>query len=93
MSAIAALAVQRLIGDINMRMRSIFIGAAGIAAIIPSLALALEGVTCTSGASYYCANLCSQCSPLGGFSCTGESCSLPKGVKSGELHFRLRIKN
>ena len=76
-----------------MRMRSIFICALGIAAIIPCMALALGGVTCTGGTSYYCANYCSQCSPLGGFSCTGGSCYLPKGVESGELHFRPRIKN
>ena len=76
-----------------MRIRSISICSLGFAAIIPSMASALDGVTCTNSSSYYCANYCSQCSPLGGFSCTGESCSLPKGVKSGELHFRLRMKN
>ncbi len=76
-----------------MRIRSIFIGSLGVAAIIPSMALAIDGVTCTSSYSYYCANYCSQCSPLGGFSCTGESCYLPKGVKSGDLHWRPRVKN
>ncbi len=76
-----------------MRMRSIFICLLGIAAIFPSMALALDGVTCTSNSSYYCANYCSQCSPLGGFSCTGGSCYLPKGVQSGELRWRLRVKN
>ncbi len=75
-----------------MRMRSIFICALGIAAAIPSMALALDGITCASGSSYYCANQCSQCSPLGGFSCTKEICSLPKGVTSGVLHWRVRIK-
>ena len=76
-----------------MRIRSIFICSLGIAAIIPSMALAIGGVTCTSGSSYYCANYCSQCSPLGGFLCAGESCYLPKGVNSGQLHWRPRIKN
>ncbi len=71
-----------------MRIRSIFVCSLGVAAIIPSMAFAIDGVTCTSGYTYYCANYCSQCSPLGGFSCTGESCSLPKGVSSGELHWR-----
>ncbi len=76
-----------------MRIRSIFICSLGFAAIVPSMALAVGGVTCTSGTSYYCASFCSQCSPLGGFSCTCEVCYMPKGVDSGVLHWRLRIKN
>ncbi len=56
-------------------------------------ALPLDGVTCTNVLSYYCASQCSQCSPLGGFSCTGKSCYLSKGVKSGELHWSARTKN
>ena len=76
-----------------MRIRSIFICWLGVAAIIPSMASALDGVTCTNSFSYYCANYCSQCSPLGGYSCTKESCSLPKGVDSGELHWRQRTKS
>ncbi len=71
-----------------MRIRSIFIGSLGVAAIIPSMALAIDGITYTSGYTYYCANYCSQCSQLAGFSCTGESCYLPKGVNSGEPHWR-----
>ena len=71
-----------------MRLHSIFIYSLGVAAIIPTLVWAAEaGVTCTSGYSYYCASYCSQCSPLGGFSCTGEKCNLPQGIKSGELHW------
>ena len=62
-----------------MRIRSIFIGSLGVAAIIPSMASATDGVTCRSGASYFCANYCSQCSPLGGFSCTGEKMLFAKG--------------
>jgi hypothetical protein len=76
-----------------MRIRLVFICALGIAAIIPSVAVALEGLTCSGGASYYCVSNCSQCSSLGGFSCTKESCSLPKGVKSGELRWRPLAKN
>ncbi len=75
-----------------MRIRSLFIGLLGVAAI-PSMALAIDGVTCASSYSYYCTNYCSQCSPLGGFLCTGEKCYLPKGVKSGDLHWRPRVKN
>ena len=33
------------------------------------------------GSSWYCANNCSQCSPLGGYSCAGEKCSLPQVLK------------
>jgi hypothetical protein len=76
-----------------MRIRSIYICTLGAAAIIPSMALAEGGVTCTGGSSYYCANYCSQCSALGSFSCTKERCYLPKGVKSGELHWGRRAKN
>lgn len=76
-----------------MRIRSIFICSLGVAAMIPSIALALEGITCSNGSAYYCANHCSRCSPLGGFSCTKEICNLPKGVASGDLHWRIRIKN
>jgi hypothetical protein len=72
--------------------RSIFICLLGISAVIPSIALAIDGVTCTGSGSWYCANYCSQCSPLGGFSCTGEKCSLPQGVKSGIIHWGRRIK-
>ena len=76
-----------------MRIRSLFICTLGVAAIMPSMASALDGVTCTNSSSYYCANYCSLCSPLGGYSCTKESCSLPKGVNSGELHWRQRTKS
>jgi hypothetical protein len=85
--------MQGVLGDIEMRVRSKFVWALAIAAAIPSVALALEGITCTGSASYYCANSCSLCSPLGGYSCTREGCILPKDVKSGELHFRPRMKN
>jgi hypothetical protein len=71
-----------------MRIRLIFMCWLGFMAIIPSLAFAINGVTCTNGSAYYCTRLCSECSSLGGFSCTGESCFVPIGAKSGDLRWR-----
>ena len=70
-----------------MRLHSILVCSLGIVAIMPTLVWAEAGITCKSGSLYYCASDCSQCSPLGGFSCTAEKCDLPKGIKSGELHW------
>ena len=42
-SAIAVLAGLNLFGDTKMRIRSIFIGSLAVAAMIPSMALAIEG--------------------------------------------------
>jgi hypothetical protein len=71
-----------------MRMRLIFMCWLGFMAIIPSMAFAIKGVTCTNGSAYYCVRFCSQCSSLGGFSCTGERCFVPIGAKSGDLYWR-----
>ncbi len=76
-----------------MRLRLIFVCLLGAAAGIASEVWAIDGVKCTNSSSYYCASYCSQCSPLGGFSCSGEKCDLPKGIKSGELHWPLRPKS
>lgn len=75
-----------------MCLRWTFILSLGISVIIPSVASAVAGVTCSGSSSYFCALTCSQCSPLGGFSCTGEICSLAQGVKSGDLHWRPRAR-
>jgi hypothetical protein len=90
--ATAILAALDLFGDIEMQMRSFLICTLGVALIIPSMALAIGGITCVNGSAYYCADYCSQCSSLGGFLCTEEKCSLPRGVKSGELHWRPSMK-
>ena len=79
---------RNLVEAFEMRTCSIFICLLGMIVIIPTVAPAIEGVTCTSGSSQYCASSCSQCSPLGGFSCTGGRCFLPLGVESGDLHWR-----
>ncbi len=71
-----------------MHMPSIFMCCLGFTAIIPSTVFAIKGVTCTNGSAYYCVRICSQCSSLGGFSCTGERCFVPIGAKSGDLHWR-----
>jgi hypothetical protein len=71
-----------------MRIRLIFLYWLALMAINPSMAYAVKGVTCTNGSAYYCARFCSQCSSLGGFSCTGERCFVPIGAISGDLHWR-----
>jgi hypothetical protein len=76
-----------------MHLRLLFLLLLGIASSIASEVWAIDGVKCTNTSSYYCASYCSQCSSLGGFSCTGEKCKLPKGSKSGELHWHPRPKS
>jgi hypothetical protein len=71
-----------------MRVCLIFMCWLGFTAIIPSLAFAVKGVTCTNDSAYYCVRFVSQCSSLGGFSCTVERCFVPIGTISGDLHWR-----